>query len=199
MLPIEALSNDYFVTAPLINSSTTKVRMVRIVATAANTSLTYDPPQAGAPGMLANAGDQAEIALTQADFRISASAKIMVAQYMAGQSAGGGTGDPAMAIAVPVKQYRKNYLFHAPTNYEINYVNVVAPLNATVTLDGNPVTTFTAIGASTYGIARVALTNGNAGNHVITGNLGFGISVYGYGQYTSYWYPGGLDLAHVAQ
>jgi len=26
-----------------------------------------------------------------------------------------------------------------------------------------------------------------------------GISVYGYGQYTSYWYPGGLDLEEMPQ
>ena len=25
----------------------------------------------------------------------------------------------------------------------------------------------------------------------------FGITVYGYGQYTSYWYPGGLNLKTV--
>ena len=25
----------------------------------------------------------------------------------------------------------------------------------------------------------------------------FGITVYGYGQYTSYWYPGGLDLKDI--
>ena len=25
----------------------------------------------------------------------------------------------------------------------------------------------------------------------------FGITVYGYGQYTSYWYPGGLNLTDL--
>jgi hypothetical protein len=29
---------------------------------------------------------------------------------------------------------------------------------------------------------------------VITSSQPFGISVYGHGQDTSYWYPGGLDL-----
>jgi hypothetical protein len=27
--------------------------------------------------------------------------------------------------------------------------------------------------------------------------MAFGISVYGYGSYTSYWYPGGLDLKSI--
>ena len=29
--------------------------------------------------------------------------------------------------------------------------------------------------------------------------MAFGITVYGYGQYTSYWYPGGLDLNTIIQ
>lgn len=37
------------------------------------------------------------------------------------------------------------------------------------------------------------------GNHMIQGNQAFGITVYGYGQYTSYWYPGGLDLNTIIQ
>ena len=35
------------------------------------------------------------------------------------------------------------------------------------------------------------------GSHSITGSAAFGITVYGYGQYTSYWYPGGLDLSTI--
>ena len=118
---------------------------------------------------------------------------------MEGQDAGGSTGDPAMALAVPVEQFRQDYLFHAPTNYESNYVDVTAPMGATVTLDGAPVA-FTAIGTTGYGIARIfPLTAGPGmdGNHSITGDMPFGITVYGYGQYTSYWYPGGLDLKQI--
>jgi len=29
-----------------------------------------------------------------------------------------------MAVAVPVEQYRTEYSFHAPVNYEKNYVNI---------------------------------------------------------------------------
>jgi hypothetical protein len=29
------------------------------------------------------------------------------------------------------------------------------------------------------------------------GSMPFGITVYGYGQYTSYWYPGGLELMTI--
>ena len=37
------------------------------------------------------------------------------------------------------------------------------------------------------------------GNHDLLGDKAFGASVYGYGQYTSYWYPGGLDLEPLPQ
>ena len=40
---------------------------------------------------------------------------------------------------------------------------------------------------------------GNDGNHNIQGDMAFGITVYGYGQYTSYWYPGGLDLSNIVE
>jgi hypothetical protein len=104
-----------------------------------------------------------------------------------------------MALGVPVEQFRSTYLFHAPTNYTTNYVDVVAPMGAVVMLD-NAALTLTAIGATGYGLARVnPLGPGPAGdgNHAINGSLPFGITVYGYGQDTSYWYPGGLNLTDI--
>lgn len=194
MPPLETLATDYIVTAPLITPASTKVRMVRMVATVDATTLTYDPPQPGAPTQLGVAGSYAEIALSGADFAIHSSKPIMVAEYFTGQQQGGGSGDPAMALAVATAQYRTSYLFHAPTNYQSNYVNVVAPTNAVVTLDGIQLASFAPIGNTGHGVARVPLNNAGNGNHTISATLPFGISVYGYGQYTSYWYPGGLDL-----
>lgn len=194
MPPLETLATDYIVTAPLITAAGTKVRMVRMVATAPLTTLTYEPPQPGAPTQLGVTGSYAEIPLTGADFSIHSSAPIMVAEYFTGQQQGGGAGDPAMSLAVATAQYRTSYLFHAPTNYQSNYVNVVAPVKAIVLLDGISLVSFAPIGNTGFGVARVPLNNAGNGNHNISATLPFGISVYGYGQYTSYWYPGGLDL-----
>ena len=195
MLPIETLSKQYIVTPPLIptGGSDPKPHMVRVIATEDNTTLSYDPPQ-GAATMLAKAGDYIEIAKSGVDLQITADKKILVAQYMQGQDAGGGSGDPAMALAVATEQYRSNYLIHAPTNYEANYVNITAPMGAMITLDGAPVGGFKPIGNTGFGVARLPLNNNGDGNHTLTGDQPFGVSVYGYGQYTSYWYPGGLDL-----
>ena len=196
---IDTLAKEYIVTAPLIAANTTKGEMVRIIATEDATALTYEPAQPGAPPMLAKAGDYVEIAQTKNDFRITADKKILVAQYMLGQNAGGNSGDPAMTFAVATEQFRTQYLVHAPTNYDTSFANIVAPMGATVTLDGANVGGFTAIGNTGFGVARVPLNNGGDGNHLLTGNQPFGIQVYGYGQYTSYWYPGGLDLNLIPQ
>ena len=66
-----------------------------------------------------------------------------------------------------------------------------------MTLDGKLVTGLTPIGTTGFSVARVELSNAGTGNHTISSAKKFGITVYGYGQYTSYWYPGGLDLADV--
>ena len=201
MFSVDALGVRYVVNAPAVTSIPAgKVEYVRVIATEPGTLLTYDPPQAGAPATIANAGDFIEIPSTAATFMITASAKVLIAQYMEGQGAGGNTGDPAMTLAVPVEQFRTSYLFHAPTSYESNYVDVIAPMGAVVMLDGAPLPAPAAIGSSGFGLIRVnPLTAGPGadGNHNIVSSQAFGITVYGYGQYTSYWYPGGLNLTDL--
>ena len=201
MFPYESLANDYLVAAPLIptGGSTPKVEVVRIIATQPGTTLTYDPPQLAAPVSIAAAGGWVEITSNAEDFKVSANQPIMVVQYMEGQEAGGNSGDPAMALAVATSQFRKSYLFHAPTNYETSYVNIIALTGATVNLDGQPVSGFTVIGGTGYSVARKSLSKTGTGNHTADSTEGFGISIYGYGQYTSYWYPGGSDLAVLHQ
>jgi len=200
--PLETLSNEYIVTAPLVRSGADTVpraRMVRVVATEPNTTVSYDPDQPGAPTTLVNAGDYFELEQSDANFEITASAKVIVAEYMLGQEAGiGDAGDPAMTLAVPVAQYRTNYLFHAPTSYEVNFLNIVAPTGSSVTLDGQAVTGFAAIGSSGFSAAQIELDSSGNGDHVIMAAKPIGINVYGYGQWTSYWYPGGLDLKPIA-
>jgi hypothetical protein len=133
MFPAQTLATSYFVTAPLIPDGTNqpKVEMVRILATQDATTLSYEPPQPGAPTSIPLAGGWVEIAQTAADFRIKADKPVSVAQYMEGQNAGGGAGDPAMALTVTESQYRKHYLIHAPALYPTNFVNIVAPSTAT--------------------------------------------------------------------
>jgi len=64
-------------------------------------------------------------------------------------------------------------------------------------IDGTPVGSFTPVGTA-FGVARFQLGAGNAGAHSLQSDLPVGIQVMGYGQYTSYQYPGGADLTAIA-
>jgi hypothetical protein len=196
VLPLQALSTSYGIVSPWIDVNTPKAQIVRIVATADNTTLIYDPPQAGAPASIDAAGSYVELAMSSESYIVTASEKIMVIQYMLGQDAGGNKGDPSMSIAVPTNQYRESYLVHAPTNYQSNFIDIVAPTGVEVLLDGVavPQASFTVIGASGLSAAHAALSNTGNGNHTISSASPVGVSVYGYGQYTTYWYPGGFDV-----
>jgi hypothetical protein len=149
--------------------------------------------------LLVDPGDFVDIVGTAASMEITATGKILVAQYMQGQGAGGFTGDPALALAVPVEQYRREYRFHAPVNYEVSYVNAVVPIGGTLLLDGAPVPLegLAPIGDSGYAVIRMTLDDTNGGNHTLAGDAAFGASVYGYGQHTSYWCAAGLDLRPI--
>ena len=70
---------------------------------------------------------------------------------------------------------------------------------ASLTLDGAPVMGFTPVGGTGYSVTRLPLASDQGGNHTISGDQAFGITVYGYGTYTSYWYPGGLDLHEIKE
>ena len=195
MFPLATLGTRYVVTSP---APASKGQIVRIIATAPDTTLIFNPEQTGVPTTLANAGDFVQIDDTTAPFEVAGNHRLLVSQYMQGQNVGGGTGDPAMTLAVPVEQYRTTYMFHAPTNYEVNYVNIIAPLTALITLDGTVLpTNFAPIGNSGWGFTRQTLDDSGTGTHLIESDEQFGVLVYGYGQFTSYWYPAGLDLSPI--
>ena len=118
-------------------------------------------------------------------------------QAWSGLGTGGAAGgDPAMALSVPIEQYRSSYIFLAPASYKENYVNVSAPAGDALMLDGTAVdlTKLTPIGGGKYVGGRLSIT---AGTHTITASQPFGIEVYGLAPFTSYMYPGGLDVKSI--
>ena len=109
-------------------------------------------------------------------------------------------GDPALILAVPVQQFRDEYIFLAPNNYMQDYLNVIAPVGSQVTLDGAQNITLTAIPGACSGdtgvcwaSATLSLTDGVHSIGSADGTS-FGIFVYGYDDDVSYGYPGGLSL-----
>lgn len=133
---------------------------------------------------------------------------ILVGQFLAAQDApdpnvGGvgtagdaGTGDPAFMLLVPLEQYRTDFVVLTPAEYETNYLNVTVPTGSSVQIDGEdiPAGYFTIIGSGQYSVYRQRLT---PGPHTIRSSEPAGVIVYGYDQYVSYAYTGGLDLEEI--
>jgi len=196
MFPINTLADEYIVSPPSLPTlAQPKPFFVRVIAAEPGVTVNFDPAVM-APVTLVNLGDYVEIDASQA-FQILSTGRVLVSQYMKGQDAGGNSGDPAMALGVTNNQFRKDYLFHSPVNYDHNYANIIAPNGAQVTLDGAPVTGFEPVSATGYSVARFKFANTGDGNHRIEADQRVGVTVYGYGTYTSYWYPGGLNLTEL--
>jgi hypothetical protein len=132
-------------------------------------------------------------------FVATATGRVMVGQYMVGANFADSfslnqVSDPSLGLSVPVEQYRDNYDFLAPETYTRNYVNVTAPADATVELDGVPLTDWKAVGMTTWVYTRLPVA---AGAHHMKGSMPFGITVDGIAAYTSYLYVGGLNLNQI--
>jgi len=107
-------------------------------------------------------------------------------------------GDPALILTPPVDQYREEYVFLTPNKYQDDYITVMAPAAATVTLDGNALgaSSFTAISGASWRVARLKVSDGV---HRITATEPVGVIVYGYDRDVSYGYPAGLNLSDLPQ
>ncbi len=195
LFPVQTLANEYVVVPPVQvpNNALAKAQMVRIIATEADTDISFQP-DIGLDQNLALAGQFLQLDLNTQQFMVTGSKKIMVVQYMVGQNAGFGTSDPAMVQAVTPAQFRTDYLFHAAPTWVANFVDIIAPNGATVSVDGVNVVNWAAIAATGFSVAHVPLSNAGNGNHTVDANQKVGISVYGVQNAGSYWYPGGLDL-----
>jgi hypothetical protein len=201
MLPAETLGKDYLVTYPAAPGSKSP-HVVRILPVLDETAIEFSPPLPGVPERLVQSPGQGPLELTgvSQDFRISADKPVLVAHYLQGQSSvDSGAGDPSMAVAVPRAQYRDNYIFAVSKTYDYNFVNVVAPRGATVLLDGEALSdsAFVDIGTTGFRVARQLLPADREVFRIESAEP-FGIVVYGYGAFTSYMYPGGLDLKKIA-
>jgi len=208
VFPAETLGQHYVVTMPTGPFGQKVGGVIRIYGNVNQTHLTYPSGSvAGAP-LSINAGQVVDLGVVNNDFEIKGDHEFAVGIFMQGGSVvdpvgdanGMGEGDPSQSQATAVEQYRTKYVFLAPTDYDKNFVDIIAPTGAMMTLDGAPVTAAAqAIGSSTFKVHRVPLPNGaNKGAHVLISDQPVGIQVLGYGLYTSYQYPGGLDLKIIA-
>jgi hypothetical protein len=207
VFPAETLGRHYIVTVPTSPHGRVIGHVVRIYGNVDGTKLSYpsgqQPPNAPAT---VNAGQVVDLDVVSQDFEITGDHEFAVGSFQLGaQLVDPGVpppmqkGDPAQSLSTAVEQYRLKYIFLSPTDYEENYVDVVQPLSATVMLDGAAAGVApTKIGSSNFGVARIKLGPGKSGAHVLTASAPVGIQVMGVGSYTSYQYPGGLNLTEIA-
>jgi hypothetical protein len=182
-----------FVTMPL--ATRTLGDTFRVLASSNNTSVFVNSVFKA----LLNKGQKYEQIIT-GPATITADNPVLVAQYSNGTSFDGVTSDPFMMLIPPFEQFLNGYTVTTPASgFALNFINVVAPSAAvgSTTLDGVaiPAAGFTPIGASGFSGAQRAVS---LGSHRLAGPLPFGVFVYGFADFDSYGYPGGLALGQVA-
>ncbi len=206
VLPAETLGKHYFVARPTGPNGQPVGHVVRFYGNANGTKLSYPSgvPN-GAPALL-SAGQVFDMGVVSSDFEVMGDKEFSIATFQLGGAAvdptalpGTRKGDPSQSQAVAIEQWRQKYIFIAPNDFDVSYVDIIQPLNAVVVVDGSAVAIAPVpIGSSQWGVARVKLSAGTQGVHLANSDQPFAIQVMGYARNTSYQYPGGLALQAIA-
>jgi len=211
MFPLQTWGKHFMVglTNP-VRPATNETNLIRVLSGENGVQVSFNPAVEN-PATL-NAGEYIEFMPPPGThFEVNATGPIMIGKFTTGQnywtSSFDEMGDPAFGLVVPVEQYRSEYTFTTPPSITVSYVNVISRIPADtmefITIDGQAITAsqYTPIGATGYGVAQLNVTStGTNGAHRIVApnnTIKFGIEVYGFAQYTSYLYPGGLDLEYI--
>jgi hypothetical protein len=206
LFPNETWGKTYAVSALNARGTSERPQTVRIISQRDANTLTFTGIPTPSGCAMLNKGGVCEFTMTTS-FMVNGTQPLLVMQLMGGQgdeplscasnpSSPQCMGDPASVTEVPVDQFRDSYDFLVPDTYNRNIVNVVMPTNATVTLDnGTPVLGSSQPVGPDFKVVWLPVT---PGKHHIESTSRFGIKVYGIARYTSYMYPGGLDLEQIS-
>ena len=203
VLPAEALGKKYVITTPTRPAGGPGLHVVRFVGNRDDTKLTYAPskPQ-GCPDALA-AGEVAQCnGPVGEDFVVTGTQEFGVTTFMVGSTMYEATnpkakGDPSQTIFASTEQFRTSYLFLTPDDYDVSYAVVVGPESAAPVLDGQPLEDATPL-ADGFVVWRATLAGGKNGAHTLTSSQPVGVQAMGYGAFTSYQFPGGLNAKRIA-
>jgi hypothetical protein len=183
----------------------------RVVAAQDDTRIQTSPAIDGVHGRTLDAGEWLQFEANR-HFVMGTSKPVMAAQYMVGSNWLGiprecdegidaanptGIGDPAMALAVPVDQWRNEYILLTPEAYERDYLNIIVPAGNDVFIDGEPIAAseWTPVGsAQAYEVAVLEMPDGF---HTLTSEVPFGVVSYGYDCHVSYATAGGLNVEEI--
>jgi hypothetical protein len=212
--PVKALGSEYVAVRYRTRATTEESVPWRFVGAVDGTTLTYDPPQSGAPttlssGQLVEWTGPGPFAVKSQDDKHP----FYLAAHMTGGSAAGvqgGMGDPETVNLIPPQQYLADYIFFTDPTYSETNVVLVRKKNAQnafddVTLDcAGTLTGWTDIGSGAYQYTRVDLQKGHAkvgncdnGRHEAKSATPFGETVWGWDSYVSYGYPAGASVKPI--
>lgn len=210
MLPVKALGTEVVASSPVPlvpaggNGFGTEAYYLRVLSAADDNFVLVSSDQEDVQ-LTMDEGQWTEVGPLRGHARVIAQNKILVAQYLVGEeasAAGAMAGDPSLTMLVPVEQYRNEYAFYVPQTFRQSFVDVLSVGYPNAELDGVPIAEDDFEIAATYGVGReeprvAARLSVEPGMHRLVSDLPIGLNVYGYGDFTSYAYPGGLELAPV--
>lgn len=135
---------------------------------------------------------------------LESDAPLVVGGVLSGQEStklrdyGSQAGDPALFLAPPVEQYRRDYSFVTPPTFRRTYASIAIPAGEPLALGRRQVLASEKLerqlieaGDGRWEVYQLAL---GPGLHQLSASAPFGLIVYAYDDYVSYAFPGGLDL-----
>ena len=199
LLPISGWGTRYF-SAPLKTRnhllSDGKGDTLRVTASEDNTAVTITDDQ-GANVLLLNANQIHEQSVIGPSYVVSEK-PVLTAVYANSSDFDLVTdSDPFMVMMQPERHWMDQYIICTPppSDFEQSYVNIIARNTteaSTIRLNGAPIAGFLPLGASGYFYAQVDLDPALLRHTIASTRAVFGVTVYGFSEYDSYAYPGGM-------
>ncbi len=157
--------------------------LIRVIAAQDNTEVFLNGVSQG----VLNAGEFMQIDQVNAAL-LSASAPVMVGQYMRGQGGTRDVGDPAFAIVPSVNQWLASYVYATPIGAEVflqNFLNVAidAAMATTLLLNGVAVDTSAFTALDDFLMGNIAI---DPGFGTISADVPFLAMISGFGNFDSY-------------
>lgn len=186
MPPLNAWGNS-FVTYPL--AKRLKGDLIRVTSSSDNTEVKIN----GSLVATLAKGSYYDAILKTSNI-IETSQPALVTQYSLGQTYDGVVSDPFMMLVPPTEQFLDKYTFATPASgFKYHFANVVIKTNtlSSLQMDGVAIDAalFQPIGDGSFSGGQIPIL---PGSHFITARNPFGLYIYGFGDYDSYGYPGGM-------
>jgi hypothetical protein len=134
---------------------------------------------------------------------IESNTPVLVVQFASGQHTDNMLGDPFMMMLPPIEQYKNHYVINIPTTFLINFIAIFVaseyfqPEKIWVDETSQNNTLWQSIYCMDKKLCGYAATLfQDPGHHVVyhtAANAKVGVTVYGFGEFNSYGYTGGLE------